>query len=115
MLRQKIAYTALILMHDPELYHKAVQAGMGSEITVKVSGKSDSIFSKPVQVTGKGTGISEGFEVDLMKGGKPNPGPCPFIIQLGTIVLEVGKIKLLISENRLMAGIHLDIYRHFGI
>ena len=115
MLRQKITCTALIPMYDPEVYHKAVQAGMGSEITVKVGGKSDSIFSKPVQVTGKVTGVSSGFEVDLMKGGKLSPGPCPFIIQRGTIVLEVGSIKLLISENRLMAGIHPDIYRHFGI
>jgi len=115
MLRQKITCTALIPMYDPEVYHQAVQAGMGSEITVKVGGKSDSIFSKPVQVTGKVSGISSGFEVDLMKNGKPNPGPCPFVIQRGTIILEVGSIKLLISENRLMAGIHPDIYRHFGI
>jgi len=112
MLRQKIACIALIPMYDPEVYHQAVQAGIGSEITVKVGGKSDSIFSKPVQVTGKVTGISSGYEVTFMKGGKQ----CfPLDIQHGTIVLEVGSIKLLISESRYMAGIYPNIYYHFGI
>lgn len=115
MLRQKISCTALIPMYDPEVCHQAVQAGKGSEITVKVGGKCDSIFSKPVEVRGKVTGISSGFEVDPTKGREYNPGPCSFITQRGTIVLEVGSIKLLISESRLMAGIHPDIYRHFGI
>jgi len=116
MLRQEITCTALIPMYDPEVYHQAVQAGMSSEITVKVGGKSDSVFSKPVQVTGKVTGISSGFEVALMKGGKqPDPLPFPLDIQHGTIILEVGNIILLISESRFLAGIHSNVYRHFGI
>jgi microcystin degradation protein MlrC len=115
MLRQEIACTALIPMYDPEVVAQAIQAGEGGEITVNIGGKADNMFHEPVEVTGKVTGISDGFEIDPRKDGKHDPGPWGFIVQRRTIVLEVGSIKLLVSENRLMAGIHPDIYRHFGL
>jgi len=115
MLRQKIKCIALIPMYDPEVYHQAVQAGLGSELTVKVGGSVGRAYYDPIEVTGKISGISKGFEVDPTKGGKPDIGISPFIVQRGTIILEVGSIKLLISESRLMAGFHPDIYRYFGI
>jgi microcystin degradation protein MlrC len=37
------------------------------------------------------------------------------MVQLGAVILEVGSIKLLISEGRTPAGKHPDVYRHFGI
>jgi len=118
MLRQKITCTALVPIYDPEVYHQAAQAGLGSEITVKVGGKFGPQFYQPVEVTGKVTGMTEGFEVDLTNGGKEIVGyksGWPFMIQGGTVILEVGSIKLLISESRVTSGRHPDIYRHFGI
>jgi len=115
MLRQKINCTALVPIYDPEVYHHAVQAGLGSTITVKVGGKFGSKFYSPVEVTGKVIGMTEGFEVDPRKDGKRLIGPWAFIVQMGAVILEVGNIKLLISERRAPAGSHPDIYRHFGI
>ena len=37
------------------------------------------------------------------------------IVQGKTVVLKVGSIYLLISDKRLLAGIHPDIYRYFGL
>ena len=51
----------------------------------------------------------------MRKDGFHDPGPWSFIVQRRTIVLEVGSINLLVSATRLMAGIHPDIYQHFGL
>ena len=116
MLRQKITCTALVPIYDPEVYRQAAQAGMGSTITVQVGGKFGPQFYSPVEVTGKVTKITKGFEIDLTKGGKEVPiGPLSFLVQRGTVIFEVGSIKLLISESRITSGIHPDIYRHLGI
>jgi len=118
MLRQKITCTALVPIHDPEVYRQAAQAGLGSTITVKVGGKFGPQFYSPVEVTGKVTGISELFEVDLTNGGKElvgYKGGWPFMVQRASVILEVGSIKLLISEGRITSGRHPDVYRHFGI
>ena len=42
-------------------------------------------------------------------------GSWNFMVQRGTVILEVGSIKLLVSERRITSGRHPDIYRHFGI
>jgi len=115
MLRQKITCMALVPIYDPEVYHQAAQAGLGSEITVKVGGKFGPQFYQPVEVTAKVTGITKGFEVDLTKGGRKIVGSWNFMVQRGTVILEVGSIKLLVSERRITSGRHPDIYRHFGI
>lgn len=115
MLRQGIECTALIPMYDPEVVAEAMKAGKGSEITVNIGGKSDNIFYEPVEVTGRVTGISEGFEIDPRESGQFDMRLCKLMVQRGTIVLEVGSIILLVSESRMMAGSHPGIYRHFGI
>jgi len=109
MLRQKITCPALVPIYDPEVYRQAAKAGLGSTITVKVGGKFGPQFYSPVEVTGKVTGITEGFEVDA------KTEPKSWLVQIGTVILEVGSIQLLISEGRATAGIHPDIYSHFGI
>jgi microcystin degradation protein MlrC len=115
MLKQNIKGKALVPIYDPEVYRAAKAAGKGAEITVEVGGKSKTPYSKPVKVTGLVTGISEGFTVDPREGGKFDPGPLSSVVQRGTVVLEVGNIVLLVSEGRLMSGIHPGIYRYFGI
>jgi microcystin degradation protein MlrC len=115
MLRQNIRGKALVPIYDPEVYQAAKAAGKGAEITVEVGGKSRTPYSEPVEVTGRVTGISDGFTIDPREGGRFDPGPFAHIVQKGTAVLEVGNIILLVSEGRLMSGIHSGIYRHFGV
>lgn len=127
MLRQNIQGKALIPMYDPEVYETAKAAALDKgkfkphiqdsdiELTVHVGGKSNTPFSDPVEVTGRLIGITEGFTIDPREGGRFDPGPFADIVQKGTAVLEVGNIMLLVSEGRLMSGIHSGIYRHFGI
>jgi len=115
MLRQKITCPALVPLYDPEVYHQATQAGLGSTITVQVGGKFGPQFYSPVEVTGKVAGITKGFRVNLNKGGEKVRGSWSFMVQRGTIILEVGSIKLLISESRITSGMHPDIYRYFDI
>ena len=110
MLRQKITCPALVPIYDPEAYRQAAQAGVGTTITVKVGGKFGSQFYSPLEITGKVTGITEGFEVEAKSETKKY-----LLVQLGSVIMEVGSIKLLISEGRAPAGWHPDIYRHFGI
>jgi len=114
MLRQKIICTALIPMYDPEVVDKVSQAEIGSNITINVGGKWGD-FYEPIKVTGKIISISEGFEIDPRKIKKSDPGPWGLIVQGKTVVLKVGSIYLLISDKRLPAGIHPEIYRHFGL
>jgi len=115
MLRQQINCTALVPIYDPEVYHQATKAGLGSTITVKVGGKFGGKLYQPVEVTAKVTGITEGFEVDLTKGGKLLVDGWSFMVQRGTVILEVGSIKIMVSESRIPSGRHPDIYRYFGI
>lgn len=108
MLRQRITCTALVPMVDPEAVAAAVSAGVGSEITVRLGGKFDHIFSSPVEVTGKVAGIASGWipvEVVGVEG-----------FDMGTsVLLEVGSIKIMVSERRGIGGNHPIVYQQFGV
>ena len=115
MLNQKITCTAFIPLYDPEVVAEVSKAEIRSNITIKVGGKWGSDFYNPIKVRGEIIGISEGFEIDPRKINKSESGPFGLIVQGKTVVLKVGSIYLLISDKRLPAGIHPDIYRHFGL
>lgn len=108
MLRQRIPCTALVPMTDPEAVAAAWQAGEGAEITVAVGGKRDHLFSRPVEVTGRIAGLAEGWlSADVVGLGAFDMGR--------TALLEVGAIKLVVSEHRGVGGNHPVVYRRFGI
>lgn len=108
MLKQRITCTALLPMVDPEVVEDAVSAGTGSEITVRVGGKLDRVFSKPVEVTGRIADIAEGWLEARVVG--------TLSFDMGrTVLLEVGSIKMVISENRGIGGNHPIVYRRFGV
>jgi microcystin degradation protein MlrC len=108
MLNQEIDCIALLPIVDSEVVEKAIAAGLDSEITVFIGGKLDKLFSKPVKIKGRVGGInSEGFEYPIGQWGSAKMGR--------TVILEVGTIRLLVSEFRGMGGTHPDVYRHFGI
>jgi microcystin degradation protein MlrC len=108
MLRQRIPSTALVPMVDPEAVAVAWQAGVGAEVTVAVGGKRDNLFSRPVEVTGRVAGLAEGWlSAEVVGLGAFDMGR--------TALLEIGPIKLVVSEFRGVGGNHPIVYRRFGI
>ena len=108
MLRQQIECTALLPIVDPEVVDTGIQAGLGQKIHVSIGGKLDQHFNHPVEISGFVSGIvEEGLNYPIGKWGSSDMGR--------TIILEVGSIKLIVSEFRGIGGTHPDIYRRFGI
>jgi microcystin degradation protein MlrC len=108
MLRQQIECTALLPIVDPEVVNAGIKAGLGQKILVSIGGKLDQHFNQPVEISGIVSGIVEGgLKYPIGKWGSSDMGR--------TIILEVGSIKLLVSEFRGIGGTHPDIYRRFGI
>jgi microcystin degradation protein MlrC len=106
MLKQKIECTALVPMVDPEVVEMATQAGVGSEITVWVGGKRDSVFNQPVEFTGTVAGVSDSLKTVIHWG----------TYDLGrAVLLEAGGIKMVVSDYAGVGGIQPDIYEHFGL
>ena len=60
MLAQGITSTAYVPLVDAEAVAVAMQAGEGQEITLRVGGKMDKVFSKPVEVTGTVKRVTDG-------------------------------------------------------
>jgi microcystin degradation protein MlrC len=106
MLRQRVKCTALLPMVDPEVVEVATRAGVGSEITVWLGGKRDNLFGQPVEVTARVAGVSQGLKTVIHWG--------PFDLGRAAL-LEIGGIKMVVSEHRGVGGIHPDIYEHFGL
>ena len=108
MLRQRITCTALLPMFDPEVVNAAIRAGKGSVITVDIGGKFDSKFSKPVRITGRVIDIGDG-RLKASVGGLES-------FDMGrTALLEVGSIKVVVSERRGIGGNHPIVYTRFGV
>jgi microcystin degradation protein MlrC len=107
MLRQNLPCVALLPMVDPEVVDQAITAGAGSTITVRVGGKMDRTFSKPLEVTGVVAGMArEGLKVTIHWG----------TYDMGrSVLLEIGNVKLVVSEHRGVGGIQPDMYRYFGL
>ncbi|MEZ5657599.1 MAG: M81 family metallopeptidase [Burkholderiaceae bacterium] len=98
---------------DPQTVHALIEAGVGSQVTLPVGGRVDapSIGRKAVPLTLSGTvrAITDGsFLVTgpMMTGLTVNCGR--------TVVLDVGPLKLVISENR-VEPFDLGVFRHCGI
>jgi microcystin degradation protein MlrC len=107
MLRQRIQCIALLPMVDPELVEQAIAAGVGNEIKARVGGKLDCIFNEPVPIRGKVIGIVEEGLSPSLHWGSSSMGR--------TVLIEVGSIKMLVSEQGGTGGTDPETYRHFGI
>ena len=108
MLRQQITQTALVPMPDAAAVEAAVNAGVGSEITVMLGGKLDPNYGQPVEVTAT---------VEAIGGGRITEK----IITLESFdmgqaaLLKAGSIYIVVSEERGIGGNHPIVYRHFDI
>jgi microcystin degradation protein MlrC len=108
MIRQQVPHRALITLVDPEAVEAAMAAGVGGTLTTMVGGKLDPNFGTPTQVTAKVAAIGGG-RVDVSLLGFES-------YDLGSAaLLEIGEIRLVVSENRGIGGNHPSVYEHFGL
>ncbi len=99
---------ALIPMADPEVVEEAFAAGEGGQITTMIGGKLDERFGEPVEITAR---------VVKLGGGRINEeivGMESFDMGRAAL-LEVGNIRIVVSEERAIGGNHPIVYRHFGL
>ena len=108
MLAQGITSTALVPIVDARVVEAAIQAGVGSQITVHVGGTIDRVFARPLEVTARVAGIGGGRLYAKVIGLES--------FDMGrAVLLEVGSIKLVVSEYRGIGGNHPIVYQHFGL
>src|SRR5262245_44098501 len=108
MLRQQITQIALVPMVDPTVVGVAIEAGLGSEIMVRIGGKLDHRYSQPAELTAKVAGIGGGrFQVNIVGQETFDMGRA--------VLLEAGSIHLVVSEERGVGGNYPIVYRHFGL
>jgi microcystin degradation protein MlrC len=108
MLRQQITQPALVPMVDAAAVAAAIEAGIGSEITVMLGGKLDHNFGTPVQVTATVVAIGGGrIESKVI-----NLESC----DMGrAVLLKAGSNTIMVCEVRGIGGNHTLVYRPFGI
>lgn len=108
MLRQNIEHTALVPVVDPETVEAAIEAGVGADIKVTIGGKLDPMFGRPLEVNARVAGIGGGrFEVAILGFESFDTGK--------TVLLEIGAVKVIVSEKRGIGGNHPVVYEQFGL
>ena len=108
MLRQQIRKSALVPMVDSEVVEQAITAGQGAQITVQLGGKLAAAFSQPLEVTARVAAIGGGRIEQTVVGMNS--------FDMGrAVVLEIGPLRVVVSETRGVGGNHPAVYRHFGI
>ncbi|HRW05698.1 MAG TPA: M81 family metallopeptidase [Caldilineaceae bacterium] len=108
MLTQGITKQALVPLVDPEVAALAHGAGVGATLDVKLGGKLDPLFGKPVQVKAKVAALADGvLEADVIGRTSFDMGQ--------TALLEIGSIRVVVSEHVGIGGNHPVVYRRFEI
>ncbi len=108
LLRQQVSQIALLPIVDAEVVQIAISAGVGSTIQVELGGKLATAFHRPVAVTATVAAIGGGrIEAEVVGMESFNMGRA--------VLLEVGTIKIVVSEYEGIGGNHPIVYRHFGI
>ncbi len=107
LLEQDMTGIAFMPMVDPEALQAAITAGVGATIDIKLGGKVDCLFSKPVRVTASVSAVSHGFTVDLH-----DRGVCDL---RKTALLSVGSIRIALLDHRSFAINHPVLYQHLGL
>jgi microcystin degradation protein MlrC len=108
MLRQKVDKTTFTTVVDPSAVAKALEAGIGNEVTLDLGARYD-FHSKPVRVTARVIRASDGkFRI---VGGSHHA----IAVDMGrTVLLKAGAIHMVVSEN-LNPGHDPLVYRHIGL
>ena len=108
MFKQQISQTALVPMVDAEVVETAILAGEGQKISVYIGGKLDPNSSKPIKISAEvvriGGGILEAEVIGLSS------------FDMGrSVLLKVGSINIVVTQERGVGGNHPIVYRHFGL
>lgn len=112
MLRQGARSGSVCSISDQEAIDKAVAAGVGATITMKIGGKRDKLHGEPVEVTGKVKLIHDG---EFIRKGPMLTGAVQTVGK--TVVLEIGGIggiEVMLTEHRAHPN-DLEYFRAFGI
>jgi len=106
--KSAIQCAALLPIVDPQVVELAIASGVGTELTVMIGGKLDRRFNQPVEITARVAGIG---------GGRIEAEICGLeSFDMGrAVLLKVGTISIVVSEERGIGGNHPSVYRHFGI
>jgi microcystin degradation protein MlrC len=108
LIRQQVDQLSLLPMVDPEAVEVAIQAGVGAGLSMKVGGKLDSHFHQPVEIEARVLAIGGG-RIHTQVVGMDS-------FDMGrAVLLEVGAIRIAVSESRGVGGNHPVVYRHLGL
>ena len=104
------AVDALVaVIADPESVAKAIEAGVGSNVTLKVGGKTDRLHGDPIEVTGTVKTISDGRFMPT------GPMATGLETSIGrTVLLRCVGVDVILSEKP-YAPTSLALYRSLGI
>lgn len=101
--------TVVAVIRDPEAVSKAIQTGVGNQVTMKIGGKTDKFHGEPLEVTGYVRVISDGLFRHR------GPMATGMEMRMGkTVVLDVKGVEVILTELR-MQPMDLQLYRSVGI
>ncbi|MEP6534857.1 MAG: MlrC C-terminal domain-containing protein, partial [Bryobacteraceae bacterium] len=110
LVKAPLTRPAAIFLVDPGAVARAVEAGPGSTVTMKIGGALDRRNSKPVKVTAYVRLISDGRWIARARG--YNTG---ITTHMGrSAVLEVGQVQILVAERSAMT-VDPALFRSHGI
>jgi len=108
MVRQQISHLALVPMMDPAAVGAAIEGGVGGTLTRAIGGKLDTRFGEPLEITAKVAAIGGGrLDVPLLGFESFDMGRA--------VLLEIGAVRLVVTEKRGIAGNHPCVWEHFGL
>jgi len=97
------------LIWDPESVVKAVEAGVGSEVSLSLGGKTDDMHGAPLKITGLVSNISDGIFTNL---GPMGTGAESDLGQ--TVVLDINGNDVIVTSKRVQP-LDLGLYESLGI
>jgi microcystin degradation protein MlrC len=109
LLEADVDYVALVPMRDPEVVRRVTERDIGKTLTLKVGGKLGRKFYEPIEITGIVRTLGGGVltaKSEMVKGTEDNIGKA--------VVIEVGKIQILLTENRYL-GHDPELFRFMGL
>jgi microcystin degradation protein MlrC len=108
LLRQQVNQPALLPIVDREAVAAAIQAGTGNTVTLALGGKLAPAFHQPVTVNARVARIGGGrIQAEVVGMESFDMGQA--------VLLEVGALRIVVSEREGVGGNHPAVYRHFGV
>lgn len=108
LVRQQVPVLSLITIVDGESARAAWEAGAGSTLNLRIGGKLDPVFGKPLETTANVLAIGEGI-VETKMGIRSE-------YDMGKrALLEIGNVRVVVTENTGVGGNHPTVYQSFGL